>query len=191
MRSTDWLLAAVAVVLVGWQVAALLGPFKVDEPDVPHDGSRTARVRVWVARWLRRPREPLSFGDWMPHSGRMFVPTLISLGLVWAGGWVLFGPDQTFRPGGALALLAGVPLVATIVGYVIRPVGPAPVPNVGERFPSARLGYRAEEVDRVFERLHLMTKRDINGVRFSTVRLGYDMAAVDRALDQAAEARLT
>jgi DivIVA domain-containing protein len=191
MRPADWLLAAVAVVVVSWQVADLLGPFKLEEHGSPSDTPKAARVRGWIAGWLHRPREPLSFSEWMPPSGRMFLPTFIALGLVWAGGWVLFGPDEAFRLGGALALMAGLPLTATVVGYLMRPVGPAQVPSVGARFPSGRPGYRAEEVDEVFERLHVMTKSEINGIQFSTVRLGYDMDAVDRALDRAAEARLT
>jgi hypothetical protein len=66
-------------------------------------------------------------------------------------------PGQTFRLGGALALLAAAPLVLVIVGYVLRPVEAGPIRSVGSRFPLARPGYRVDDVNALFDRLPGMT----------------------------------
>lgn len=189
MSGWHWFWAVVMAVLVVWEVAGILGPFELDDVERPAAATRGQLVRAWCAGWLRRPREPLSFSEWMPHSGRMFLPSLLTSGLVYGGAWVLFGSHQTFRLGGALALLAGIPLLLAIVGYVMRPVGELTRSPVGSRFPTARRGYKAAEVDRVFAELPSMSRDDIKGVRFHTAAAGYDVDAVDRALEQAAQSR--
>lgn len=112
---------------------------------------------------------------------RMFLLSILAVGLVYCGVWVVFGHGQTFRLGGPLALSAGVPLLVSIVGYVRRPVGVLPASPVGSTFPMAWPGYQAGEVDRVFAELGSMSLDDIEGVRFRKAAPGYDMEAVDRA----------
>jgi len=190
MSVWQWFLAAGMAALVVWEIAGILGPFELDDAERPAAATRSQLVRAWCAGWLRRPREPLSFGEWMPHNGRMFLPSLLTGGLVYGGAWVLFGSHQTFRLGGALALLVGLPLLLAIVGYVMRPVGALTRSPVGSGFPTARRGYKVAEVDRVFAELPSMSRDDIDGVRFHTAAGGYDREAVDRALEQAAQSRL-
>lgn len=190
MSGWDWFWAAVMLGLVTWQVSDILGPFQLDDTERPANARRWQLVRTWARGWLRRPREPLSFGDWMPHAGRMFLPTLLTLGLVYAGPPVVFGSGETFRLGGALALLAGVPLLLSIVGYVLRPVGELKPTPVGSRFPTVRRGYDSAEVDRAFDELGPMSSEDVRRLRFRTARPGYDMDAVDAALEEAAQSRL-
>ena len=125
MSVRDWVLGPLFAAAFVWQVSEIVGPFELGD-DAPADASRAQRVRLWLAGWPRRPRPALSFKDWMPPGGVMFLPTLISAGLVYGGVWVLFGPGETFRLGGALALLGGVPLGSLVVGYVRRPVGVPP-----------------------------------------------------------------
>jgi DivIVA domain-containing protein len=187
----SWVLAVVMIGLVVLEVSDILGPFELDDAERPADATWWQLVRAWGRGWLRRPREPLSFGDWVPHSGRMFLPTLLAVGLVYSGPWVLFGSGETFRLGGALALVAGIPLLLSIVGYVARPVGELTPGPVGSRFPTVRRGYDAAEVDRAFAELSTMSRDDLKRLRFRTTRPGYDMDAVDGALDEAAQARLT
>jgi hypothetical protein len=134
MSGWNWFWAVVIVALLIRSVADILGPFTLDDAERPADASRGQLVRAWCTGWLRRPRPPLSFGEWMPHAGRMFLPSLVFSGLVYGGAWVLFDSGQTFRLGGALALLTGTPLLLTIVGYVMRPVG--------EGMPAARGSHR-------------------------------------------------
>ena len=192
MSGLRWVWGLVVAVLMVWRAAEFLGPFRLDAGErPPEEATRGQRVRAWCAGWRRRPRGPLSIADWLPHDGRMFLPSILAVGLVYCGGWVLFGHDQTFRLGGALALSAGIPLLMTIVGYVSRPVGVLPASPVGSTFPTAWPGYQAGEVDRVFAELGSMSRDDIEGVRFGKAAPGYEMDAVDRALEQAARSRLT
>ena len=186
----SWLLAVALLGLAVWQVSDMLGPFQLDDAERPADATRWHLVRAWIRGWPRRPREPLSFGDWMPHTGRMYLPALLTIGLIYAGPWVLFGSGETFRLGGALAVLAGIPLLLTIVGYVVRPVGELEPTPIGGRFPTVRRGYDAAAVDRAFADLATMSRDDIQRLRFRTTRPGYDMDAVDAALEDAARSRL-
>jgi DivIVA domain-containing protein len=111
--------------------------------------------------------------------------------LVYIGPSVLFGKAETFRLGGALALLAGIPLLLIIVGYVLRPVGELRPTPIGHRFATVRRGYDAAEVDLAFDELATMSRDDVERLCFHTARPGYDMDAVDSALDAAARSRLT
>jgi hypothetical protein len=61
-----WVLAVALLGVVVWQIADLLGPFQLDGAERPAEATRWQTVRAWVTGWLRRPRESLSFGDWMP-----------------------------------------------------------------------------------------------------------------------------
>lgn len=183
-----WFLAVVTIVLVVVEVSEILGPFSLDDAERPIDASRRQRVRAWVRGWLHRPREQLSFGDWMPR-GRLFLPSLLAVGLVYSGPGVLFGSGENFRLGGALALVAGIPLLVSIVGYVLRPVGQLTPAPVGSRFPTVRRGYDAASVDRALDELSTMSRDDVTRLRFRTTRPGYDMDAVDAALDEAARSR--
>lgn len=109
----------------------------------------------------------------------MFLPTLAGVALTYGGTWVLFGAGQTFRLGGALALAGGLLLDALIIGYVRRPKWP---PSVGERFKTARPGYRADEVDSFFADIGGRSLQDVEGAKFRMASAGYDMDAVDDAL---------
>jgi DivIVA domain-containing protein len=80
-------------------------------------------------------------------------------------------------------------MLLIIVGYVMRPVGELTPTPVGTRFPTARPGYNATQVDEAFERLHSLSRDDIERLRFRKVAAGYEMDAVDAALDAAAQSR--
>ncbi|OEU86681.1 hypothetical protein DB35_23740 [Streptomyces abyssalis] len=79
------------------------------------------RAKAWIRDWPRRPRRPLTAQDFLPHTGSLFLPTYLSFFLLYGGSWVLFGPNQTFRLGGFLALLGGAGLTTLIVLYIRRP----------------------------------------------------------------------
>ena len=166
MSGWDWFWSVVIMLLIVWQVVELLGPFELDDAERPVKATRAEVVRAWWSGWRRRPRERLSFRDWMPHAGRLFLPSFITLALLWAGPWVLFGSGETFRLGGVLALLGGIPMLLIIVGYVMRPVGELTPTPVGTRFPTARPGYNARQVDEAFERLDTLSRDDIERLRF-------------------------
>lgn len=84
--------------------------------------SLSARATLWFRWWRSCPRPPLRPWHWLPHHGFLFLPTLLGLALVIGGAEVLLGPGQTFRLGGLLAFLAGLPTMTLIVLYVLRPV---------------------------------------------------------------------
>lgn len=188
MSFWDWFWLVVGAALLAAQLGRLLGPFELEGAHAP-DATRGDRLRTWFGGWLRRPRDPLTFSDWMPHAGEMFLPSLLTFGLLAGGAGVLARDGETFRLGGALAVLGGIVLACVIGGYVMRPVGEQPLPSLGGAFPTERGGYRADEVDAAFAALDSMTKADIKALQFHTARLGYSKAAVDAALDKAAEAR--
>jgi hypothetical protein len=71
----------------------------------------------------------------------------------------------------------------------MRPVGELTPTPVGTRFPTARPGYKASQVDEAFERLHSLSRDDIERLRFRKVAAGYEMNAVDAALVAAAQSR--
>lgn len=79
------------------------------------------RFAAWFRGWPTRPREPFGWKDLIPNTGRFMMLPMPTAGLLYGGGWVLFGPHQTFRLGGFLALLGGLALAAVIVLYVRRP----------------------------------------------------------------------
>jgi DivIVA domain-containing protein len=188
-RWAAWAETLAAVGVASWLLARLLGPFRLEGNESPANSSRRARVGAWFTGWRIRPRATLGVRDWWPH-GRMFLPAFVAAGLVYGGLWVLFGPGQTFRLGGALALLGAALLALVIVGHVQRPVETGPIRSVGSRFPLARPGYRVDDVNALFDRLPGMSRGDIEAVRFRSARVGYDESAVDRALDEAADASI-
>ena len=170
-----------------WEIAEILGPFKLDDPERPTDATRGQLIRAWLMGWLRRPREALSFGDWMPHGGRIFPLDLVTLVLVVGGAGALFSPGQGYRLGGAMALSGGVLLLLIIAGYVKRPVGG--LISVGAKFPTAWRGYKRADVEQAFATLDTLSPDQIRELQFAIVRSGYDIDAVDRALDEAERSR--
>jgi hypothetical protein len=126
-------LAVGVTAVVAANVAQILAPLsplrrsgrhsKLDPPPGSTDAPAEALDGVggWVRWWMRCPRPAIRFGDWVPHHGFLFLPTLIGIGLSGGGLAVLVGPDQTFRLGGLLAVLGGIPLLTIVVLYVLRP----------------------------------------------------------------------
>ena len=86
-------------------------------PQLPLRMRLAARFRGWPSR----PREPFGWRDLIPNTGRFLMWPVVAAGLLYCGGWVLFGPHQTFRLGGFLALLGGIALSALIIVYARRP----------------------------------------------------------------------
>lgn len=76
---------------------------------------------AWLREWPHRPRPPLRARDFFPHAGRLFLPLYADLFLLHGGVRVLFGPAQSFRLGGLLALTGGTVLTALIILYIRRP----------------------------------------------------------------------
>lgn len=74
-----------------------------------------------LREWSRKPRHRLTFRDWMPPSGSLFLP--------WYGGFMLFGggSEAAFQGGTpwywpALAIFSGLLLLSFIVFHIRRPV---------------------------------------------------------------------
>jgi DivIVA domain-containing protein len=154
-------------------------------------------VSIWVAlfaarQFLRRgPRARLTLNDWEPR-GWLGLVSILCLGLIYGGGWVLFGRHQTFRVGGALALVGGLALLAVIIQYLRRPVLPSPSPEgvnaspadaVLPPFPRSAWGYTRAEVDAFFSDIWAKPRQQIEAVSFSVRFRGYCRQEVDRALD--------
>jgi hypothetical protein len=79
------------------------------------------RFGNWLRTWPRRPRQPVTWRHFIPRTGLLFEPCLLAAGLMYGGVCVLFGSHQTFRLGGALALLGGIVLTTVIILYICRP----------------------------------------------------------------------
>jgi hypothetical protein len=75
----------------------------------------------WAAGWPTRSRPPLTYRDWVPNSGFLFVPSLSVFLLLAIGGGAAASGDAR----GLLALLGGLIGGAFLVLYVRRPSDPA------------------------------------------------------------------
>ena len=142
-----------------------------------------------------RPR--LTLNDWDPKWGWLGTLALLDAGLLYGGGAVLFGRNQHFRLGGALALLAGLALLMLIVRYLRRPaagsaraaklgIGTAAGGQVGidePPFPTNARGYDKLAVDIFFGRIAGCSPVEIEQARFPTRFGGYDEDAVDAAME--------
>ena len=83
----------------------------------PEAGIGIARFRKWPSS----PRRKLSFRDWVPSSGFLFLPSF--------GGLMLFtgGAEAAFQGGtarycSALVILIGVILLTYVIAYIRRPL---------------------------------------------------------------------
>jgi DivIVA domain-containing protein len=151
------------------------------DPQAADDRRTKETITSRLARWRRRPRAQLSARDWLPHTGFLFLPSLIGSALVYGGVSTLVRPHQNFRLGGLLALIAGLPVVTLTVLFVLRPSDPG-----DGRFELSSVGYNGAEVDAFFQASPPSTPAEIRAVRFSTARPGYDMEEVGTVLDRGA-----
>ncbi len=137
---------------------------------------------------VRGPRSRLSWGDWEPH-GWLGTMSILCVGLIYCGGAVLFGAHQSFRWGGALALLGGLVLLAVIIGYVRRPAANPSVPEPSTSdatlppFHRTLRGYDRHQVDQFFAGIWSKPSDQIEQARFVTRFHGYQVEEVDQALD--------
>jgi hypothetical protein len=83
---------------------------------------RLGGARAWLHWWMKCPRPPLQSVDWAPGRGFMFIPSFVGFALVAGGFSVLAGPGETFRLGGLLAMLVGIPILTFVGLYILRPV---------------------------------------------------------------------
>ena len=147
------------------------------KPERPREG-----LFVRANQWRRRPRARLNAGDWLPHSGFLFLPSVVGLALVCGGVVTLASPHQSFRLGGVIAIIAGLPVVTLLVLFGLRPTD-----SGTGRFNLRAVGYDPTEVDSILETRVPRTSQEVRSARFSTTRPGYDMHEVDRLLDASSD----
>jgi len=138
------------------------------------------------------PRPRLKWSDWDPKWGWLGPVALVTVGLVYGGGSALVTPHQSFRLGGALALVGGLALLALIVQYIRRPVLPESIDDQDPATASDALlppfqltwhGYDRHDVDAFFAQIWTVNAEQIEAARFPVRMRGYIMRDVDRALD--------